>query len=822
MRQIELLAPAGSFEALKAALQNGADAVYLGGTEFSARAYASNFDRDTLQEAVEYAHIRGMKVYITINILMKDHEIQGLLEYVNFLYNIDVDAVIVQDLGVMMLIREAFPDLELHCSTQMTLHNTKGVESLKKMGVKRVVLARELSLNEINEIHKKTGMELEAFVHGALCVAYSGQCLMSSFIGGRSGNRGRCAQPCRKPYQLVSSKGDLNNIDEEYHLSMRDLNTFEEIGKLIESGVTSFKIEGRMKKPQYVASIVRSYRQGIDHYLKKGKILKDEGLQKEMAQMFNRKFTKGYIFESPRSEIVNTEKPNNSGIYLGKVLQYQAKTKRLHIKLKSSLSVGDGIEVWQGIGSNEGGVVTAIYVNQKPVPKATTGQSVEIELKGKIQAGADVYKTLDVEMMDELERTYAHQAENKKVLVYGEIKINLGKPMELSLWDGANHHVYSKTDFIVEKAQRVALTEERVIENLSKLGNTPYSLEELKVEIDDGVAVPISVINGLRRDAIDQLTELRKNHYQRNEKEILPQPSTLSYVALGKKSNDHPSPRITAKVDRVDLLKVVLEEDIDGIYYGDFNTLSEASSLCREKGIPCYFRSPSIMKDQDYNRVAEEIKGIDLQGVLAGDLGMINYTKNNLTVPVMVDYSLNTMNSYTFHYLDQLQVQGGILSPELDFKNIKELKINPQLQVEAVVYGKMSVMTIEYCPLQQQKECNHQCDDCRTIPYHYRWGLKDQKQMTFPFGKDCWGRTILLNSQALYMLDKLPEFQSNNIFNYRLEFTDEKPQDIKATINHCHQQMKRLQKGQKPLEVEELQHLVQEGFTRGHYFRGVE
>ncbi len=821
--KIELLAPAGSLEALKAALQNGADAVYLGGTEFSARAYASNFDRETLRQAVEYSHIRGMKVYVTINTLMKDQEMNGLLDYIDFLYNIDVDAVIVQDLGVLMIIRQAYPEFEVHCSTQMTLHNSHGVQQLKDMGVKRVVLARELSLKEIEEIHQKTGMELEVFVHGALCVAYSGQCLMSSFIGGRSGNRGRCAQPCRKPYQLISSNGEMKGLsDAQYHLSMRDLNTYEEIGKLIDSGVTSFKIEGRMKKPQYVASIVRSYRQAIDYYLENKKPLIDAEVEKEMAQMFNRKFTKGYIFNSPMGDIVNIEKPNNSGIYLGKVSQYNSQRKRLQILLKSEVSVGDGIEVWQGQGSNEGGAVIAIYINQKSVTTANKGELVELEIKGNIQTGADVYKTLDLQMMEELEKTYSHQVENRKILLNGEIKVALGEPISLMLWDEDNNYVYHNTDFIVEKAQKVSLTQERLMDNFSKLGNTPFLLQDLNILLEEGVAVPLSVINGLRRNAIEKLIAQRKNQHHREVKNPLPEIPTLAYTKLGEKSSKNIRTQVTVKVDRLQQLRVVLEEKVDKIYYGDLNTYNEAVLLCQEKQVDIYFRSPAIMKDEDYKRIEDNLNNFKPQGILAGDIGMVTFAKDRLLVPIEVDYSLNIMNSYTLEYLKQQEITGGILSPELDFKTIKQLKINPQLQIEAIVYGKMTVMTLEYCPLKQLKECNHQCEGCNIASYQYRWGLKDQKQMTFPLGKDCWGRTIILNSQTLYMLDKLQEFHRNNIFIYRVEFTNENPEEIRNTLKHCHKQIKALHNQKEPKGMEDLQHLVEEGFTRGHYYRGVE
>lgn len=285
MKKVELLAPAGNLESLYAAVQAGADAIYLGGNKFSARAYASNFDDKTMEEAVEYCHLYNVKVYVTINTIMKEKELKEACKYAEFLYNVGVDALIIQDIGLASLLREKLPELELHASTQMTVHNGEAALSLSKLGFKRIVLSRELSLKEIEYISKTLKIETEIFIHGALCVCYSGQCLMSSMIGGRSGNRGRCAQPCRLPYEIVNKKD--KDKDKGYILSPKDMCTIEDIKEIIESGASSLKIEGRMKRPEYVAGVVSEYRNVIDNFYQDGKKLKDlsyiEGSKKDFC-----------------------------------------------------------------------------------------------------------------------------------------------------------------------------------------------------------------------------------------------------------------------------------------------------------------------------------------------------------------------------------------------------------------------------------------------------------------------------------------------------------------------------------------------------------
>ena len=310
---IELLAPAGNFDALKAAVNAGADAVYLAGENFGARAYAQNFSRENLIDAVKFAHLRGVKIHVTANTILADDELENFADYIKFLRKIHVDAILVQDLGAAKIIQEIAPEIPLHASTQMTIHNLEGVNFLAKIGFSRVVLSRELSLAEIEKIAKNSSIETEIFIHGALCICYSGQCLMSSMIGGRSGNRGRCAQPCRLPYKLVDADGKnfLENVG-EYLLSPKDLNTLEILPQILQTGVDSLKIEGRMKRPEYVATVVKIYRDALDK-----KSLQDASYK--LQAIFNRDFTTAHLDGNPRRNLISDKRPNNRGVLVGRV-----------------------------------------------------------------------------------------------------------------------------------------------------------------------------------------------------------------------------------------------------------------------------------------------------------------------------------------------------------------------------------------------------------------------------------------------------------------------------------------------------------------------
>jgi putative protease len=481
--EIELLAPAGSWESFTAAVENGADAIYMGGQLFNARQYAANFDDKELERAIDYAHVRGVRIYMTLNTLLDDYEIEQALEYLRHPYEWGIDGLIVQDLGLAAGVRRYFQGLDLHASTQMTTYNLEGVNILEKLGFKRVVLARELSLAEIEAIATKTGVEIEIFIHGALCVSYSGQCLMSSMIGGRSGNRGKCAQPCRQKYDLVTLESGEAKMSRKYLLSPRDLCSAEFLDKISTSGVKSLKIEGRMKSPEYVAIVVGTYRKYLDRALEKTE-KDDYHFESEdstrLAQIFNRGgFSKGYFFGKTGKDMMSFEKPKNWGVYLGETVSYQPGSKLLKIKLNSDIGIGDGVEIWNKDDESPGNIITEIRVNGKNTGSAQKGQTVEIgSLSGKIAKGVKVYKTSDKKLNEAARESFSGKLLRRTPL-YGAITIEEGGRAEFEVTDTKGNKASAKSDMIAETALVKPLQEDRVLEQLSKTGATPFYFNKI-------------------------------------------------------------------------------------------------------------------------------------------------------------------------------------------------------------------------------------------------------------------------------------------------------------------------------------------------------
>ena len=425
MKKPELLAPVGSYESLIAAIEAGADAVYLSGKKYGARVYANNFNDEELIEAIKYAHIYGVKVYVTVNTIIYEYEIEDFINYIDMLHRNNVDAIIIQDIGMFDLIRKTYPNLEIHISTQMHVHNIEGVKFFEKLNAQRVVLARETSIDTIKEIKKNTNIELEVFTHGALCISYSGECLMSSLIGGRSGNRGACAGCCRLPYDIISDNKIINK--DKYPLSTKDLMTLEHIDELIESGIDSFKIEGRMKRPEYVYQVVSLYRKAIDSYINTGKSTITQEDIKEMKKLFNREFTSGYLFNE--KYIINGKRPNHQGIEIGEVIDY--KNGYVYIKLTDKLNVHDGIRI---LGKTDKGLMlNKMFINKRDVKEANKGDTINFKYE-YVKPKSIVVKTTDYKQIEEINKNI----ENKKRKVKISGKITLKEKAILELSDGKN------------------------------------------------------------------------------------------------------------------------------------------------------------------------------------------------------------------------------------------------------------------------------------------------------------------------------------------------------------------------------------------------
>ena len=803
MRDVELLAPVGSFEALKAAVQNGANAVYLGGKDFGARASANNFDRDELKEAVKYAHIRGVQVFVTTNTLRKENEIEDFLEYAKFLYDIDVDAIILQDIGMARLIKRELPDFELHASTQMVAHSLEDVKYLESVGFDRVVLAREVTVEEIKYICDNCKADIEVFVHGALCVCYSGQCLMSSMIGNRSGNRGRCAQPCRQRYELIDVyTGEVVNSNGDYLLSPRDLNAIEEIDKVIDAGVHSLKIEGRMKRPEYVATVIDGYRKTIDEYLATNKLNVSDETINDLYTIFNRKFTKGLLLGDVGKDMMNSQLPNNQGLYVGTVVDYNKKAKRLKIKLANTLKKGDGINLG-------GGTIGRIIKNGNIETIGYKGETIELDFVGEARKGQIVFKTSDSELMDRVQATFTQDKEFVKNIIDAKITIKLGQKPILTLKDRHSNEATIEGDKIVEEAMKVALSKEKVETQLRKLGNTPYELDLLEVELDDNVSLPISLLNQMRRDCIELLDKERvsiKNRKYKNK--------TVKYKPVLYNRNKQQG--ISVKVKNLEQLESALECGVDRIYYEDTNTIDKGMSLAMKYDKKVIYSAPRIIRNKEYNHLAKA-NNAGVESVQVGNYGSIDYFKDK---KLNIDYYLNAFNSETINYYKEIGADTLCISQELNINEIKETIKYTDINIESVVYGYTPLMITEYCPMGViVRDCkkDKRVAKCKESIY----ALRNSKGDEFRVSQDIFCRSTIYNSNVTCMLDNLYELHEIGINVLRLDFTLEDKDTVKEVIEAYQEVLSNDYKlGTKATKL--YNKLDEKGTTAGHYYKGVE
>ena len=803
MRDVELLAPVGSFEALKAAVQNGANAVYLGGKDFGARASANNFDRDELKEAVKYAHIRGVQVFVTTNTLRKENEIEDFLEYAKFLYDIDVDAIILQDIGMARLIKRELPDFELHASTQMVAHSLEDVKYLESVGFDRVVLAREVTVEEIKYICDNCKADIEVFVHGALCVCYSGQCLMSSMIGNRSGNRGRCAQPCRQRYELIDVyTGEVVNSNGDYLLSPRDLNAIEEIDKVIDAGVHSLKIEGRMKRPEYVATVIDGYRKTIDEYLATNKLNVSDETINDLYTIFNRKFTKGLLLGDVGKDMMNSQLPNNQGLYVGTVVDYNKKAKRLKIKLANTLKKGDGINLG-------GGTIGRIIKNGNIETIGYKGETIELDFVGEARKGQIVFKTSDSELMDRVQATFTQDKEFVKNIIDAKITIKLGQKPILTLKDRHSNEATIEGDKIVEEAMKVALSKEKVETQLRKLGNTPYELDLLEIELDDNVSLPISLLNQMRRDCIELLDKERVSIKDRKYKNKIVKYKTVLY-------NRNKQQEISVKVKNLEQLESALECGVDRIYYEDTNTIDKGMSLAMKYNKKVIYSAPRIIRNKEYNHLAKA-NNAGVESVQVGNYGSIDYFKDK---KLNIDYYLNAFNSETINYYKEIGADTLCISQELNINEIKETIKYTDINIESVVYGYTPLMITEYCPMGViVRDCkkDKRVAKCKESIY----ALRNSKGDEFRVSQDIFCRSTIYNSNVTCMLDNLYELHEIGINVLRLDFTLEDKETVKEVIEAYQEVLSNDYKlATKATKL--YNKLDEKGTTAGHYYKGVE
>ncbi len=823
---IELLAPAGTGEALTAAVENGADAVYLSGSRFGARAFAGNFDREELREAIRFAHLRNVAIHVTVNTIVADEEMDELAEYLRFLYEAGADAVLVQDLGVARLARAVTPDLPLHASTQMTVHNLAGALEMERLGFTRIVLSRELSLTEIREICAACRSEIEIFAHGALCVCYSGQCLMSSMIGGRSGNRGRCAQPCRLPYTLVDSEGKdlLGDEAGQFLLSPRDLNTLDLLPELIDAGVASLKIEGRMKRPEYVAVVTDVYRRAIDACQYKGND-QGGGDRQRLAQIFNRDFTTAYLNGNPGREMMSDRRPNNRGLLVGRVVNYDGASQMAEVKLTEDIHSGDQIDFWV----KSGGRVTVTVGDMtdgkgQPVTYGPAGQTVRFPVTKSVHPHDRLFRVYDAVLMATAQATFKSGAPLRRIPAEAQFIAACGQPAVLKLTaEGRSVEVRSSEPG--QTAQKHPLTEETVRKQLERMGTTVYRLQEIYVDLDGEVMVPISVLNDLRRKAVAALDEAR---LQDRERPALP--PAREWKDASKRIMTGKAQFIVA-VDSLEKAAAALEAGADGLLFGgdtyDHRILSAsdyqaACEMARKKGRIIHFNTPRIVRAPYWEALCHLIRAwgdIAPDGVNVHNIATLALARTSLDMPIQSDYSLITFNTLTASALKDLGVSRITVSPEVNLRQLEKLAEKCPLPMEAIVYGRLELMVSAYCVLGSflggagKQSCSMPCRKGRYF-------LKDRKDALFPIVTDGACQMHVLNAKTLSLLPQVGRLPGMGVDRLRLEARYLSPDEIRQAVTSYRSA---LAYGPEltPEQEQRCREIEGNEITRGHYFRGV-
>lgn len=807
---MELLAPAGTMENFMAALESGADAIYLGGKVFNARAHAANFGIDELREAVRLAHILDVSVYVTVNILIGDTELKDLEQYIKDLDSIGVDAIIVQDLAVAEIAKRVAPNIHLHGSTQMTAATLDAVRFYESLGFTRVVLARELSLKEIQHICKHCKAEIEVFVHGALCVCYSGQCLMSSFIGGRSGNRGACAQPCRLPYELLDSKGEsVLPKHEAYLLSPKDLNYSEHMNELVAAGVTSFKVEGRMKKVSYVRQVIGTYREILDD------ASIHENQRKALASGFNRGFSTAYLEDTVGRQMMTVVAPNHQGKPIG---ESYTKKGEVYLSLTEPIEQGSLVKILQSNGS-----VTYYTVDDEWTCVSDTlykGRPAEGLAVGQLYL-ASTPKNTKSRGLQEFTRKY-------DMSVYLSVGSN-GETnyTELTAILDSGLSVTVTNEYVPAIANKVPTSLEKVTEQLGRLGNTLFRLSY--VDIPDGPYMwPASVLNALRRDAVTALeTALITHHVESWQSLQVTGDVDYDFKAQHELSYDT-CPMISARVDEIEGVKAAISGGAQKIVFGGdrlsrtpyaLSIYDEVARLCAQSDVICTFATPRVVKDDEveaYKRTLEAIVQAHPDSIsIHVPQALLWLRELGYTGAIEADTGLNIFNTPTLHFWEQLHISCVNPSQELTLKQITELAKHSHVPIETMIHGYTEMMISEYCAIASFVGTGSKVN-CPMPCVKESYSLKDRKGEIFPIRTDPYCRMHIMNSHEIDMRAYVPMLLQKGISILRVDGRHMKPSYVKDIVS----QYVGIATGTMEAPPKKIDSQG-ESITRGHYFRGI-
>ena len=807
---MELLAPAGTMENFMAALESGADAIYLGGKVFNARAHAANFGIDELREAVRLAHILDVSVYVTVNILIGDTELKDLEQYIKDLDSIGVDAIIVQDLAVADIAKRVAPNIHLHGSTQMTAATLDAVHFYESLGFTRVVLARELSLKEIQHICKHCKAEIEVFVHGALCVCYSGQCLMSSFIGGRSGNRGACAQPCRLPYELLDSKGEsVLPKHEAYLLSPKDLNYSEHMNELVAAGVTSFKVEGRMKKVSYVRQVIGTYREILDE------ASIHENQRKALASGFNRGFSTAYLEDTVGRQMMTVVAPNHQGKPIG---ESYTKKGEVYLSLTEPIEQGSLVKILQSNGS-----VTYYTVDDEWTCVSDTlykGRPAEGLAVGQLYL-ASTPKNTKSRGLQEFTRKY-------DMSVYLSVGSN-GETnyTELTVILDSGLSVTVTNEYVPAIANKVPTSLEKVTEQLGRLGNTLFRLSY--VDIPDGPYMwPASVLNALRRDAVTALeTALITHHVESWQALQVTGDVDYDFKAQHELSYDT-CPIISARVDEIEGVKAAISGGAQKIVFGGdrlnrtpyaLSIYDEVARLCAQSDVICTFATPRVVKDDEveaYKHTLEAIVQAHPDSIsIHVPQALLWLRELGYTGAIEADTGLNIFNTPTLHFWEQLHISCVNPSQELTLKQITEIAKHSHVPIETMVHGYTEMMISEYCAIASFVGTGSKVN-CPVPCVTESYSLKDRKGEIFPLRTDPYCRMHIMNSHEMDMRAYVPMLLQKGISILRIDGRHMKPNYVQDIVS----QYVAIANGTMDAPPKKIDSQG-ESITRGHYFRGI-
>lgn len=828
MKNIELLAPSGNWEAMVAAVQNGADAVYIGGVLFNARQAAGNFTDEELIKAVEYCHVYNVKVYITLNVLIKQSELEEATHFISMLAKIHIDGIIVQDIGIAKVIREHYSDLPIHASTQMTIHNSDGVLELQDMGFNRIVLSRELSLDEITMISKNTTVHLEAFIHGALCTSYSGQCLMSSIIGSRSGNRGRCAQPCRLKYALLDHK-DKEIAKKGYLLSTKDLCTITFLKDIINAGVKSLKVEGRSKRPEYVAIVIYQYRKALDLLLEKRDGVIDQADYHELLKIFNRgEFTSGYYYGTIENELLFHERPNHFGIYIGGVQRIVKAGKKGEVQLSDTLKKGDGIE-FRGLYADHSGLnVAFIEKNNKTVESGKKDEIVCIPITTTTSPGDKIYKTTDISLLQKAKQSY-HDETKKRIPLNGEITLRISQMPRLMIYDDDGNKTTVKLPDLLQAALHVCLKEDIVHKQLEKMGGTPFCLRHLTIKMDADIWISLKDLNTLRREATDEIIKKRmyRNPIVQNENDTNVPLSIISSDVCDYKGE---RPQLCVQVNSLEAAHVSMQNGADLVYYAPINydsaNLVKINDLQKYRGSKqLVFVLPPITRNQDLQFLDTLLKQYShlFDGICIGHIGALRLAKKYFPESIIGDHTMNVMNRQSSLAYKDRGIKRITLSQELTLNEIHDIIILDDGEYEVIIHGRIPMMYLQHCPIKANLKMDitrSKCEFCnnRTQLFH----LKDRLELKFPLYRyriqECI--TMILNSKTLFMAENYKQLKKLNAKTFRLMFFDENINEITNIVQLYRDILDEKSQTDESLIV--IQDMIRKGITYGHFFRSVE